>query len=155
MRRVFTICMLLAAVSLAAFGQDKVTGSFTVVVNPAQLTLTPAAGALAALTVGTAYSADIAISGGVSPYTVAVTSGALPSGISASVAGSNVVLSGTPTAICNPSPCTFVITVTDSAPAGLVKSSAVFSSGLGGEAKSEAYPTYPTYAPSTTITLVN
>jgi autotransporter-associated beta strand protein len=48
---------------------------------------------LEAATVGTAYSASLAVTGGISPYTWTVASGALPAGLSLSEAG---VISGTP-----------------------------------------------------------
>lgn len=47
-------------------------------------------------TVGSAYSDTLAASGGVSPYSWTVTSGALPAGLSLSAAGT---ISGTPTAV--------------------------------------------------------
>ncbi len=51
-------------------------------------------GALAAGTVGTAYSATLAGSGGIAPYAWSLTSGTLPAGITMNAAG---VISGTPT----------------------------------------------------------
>jgi hypothetical protein len=62
---------------------------------------------LTAGTVGTAYSKTITASGGTAPYTYAVTSGTLPSGLSLSTAG---VLSGTPSAAGT---STFTVTATD------------------------------------------
>ena len=63
-------------------------------------------------TVGVAYSASIAtaasVTGGTPPYTYAITSGALPSGLKMSTAGA---VSGTPTVAGTAS---FVVTVTDS-----------------------------------------
>lgn len=58
----------------------------TIVIAPASL---PVGG------VGSAYSQTVTASGGIAPYTFAVTSGALPAGVTLSSAG---VLSGTPTA---------------------------------------------------------
>jgi len=58
-------------------------------------------------TAGTAYSQNLSASGGVSPYTFAVTSGTLPAGLSLSNAG---LISGTPTST---SAANFTITVTD------------------------------------------
>ena len=63
---------------------------------------------LSAATVAAAYNQTITASGGISPYTYAVTAGALPAGMSLSSAG---VLSGTPTAGGS---FTFTITATDS-----------------------------------------
>ena len=65
---------------------------------------------LAAGTVGTAYSATLAATGGTAPYTWAVTSGTLPSGLSLSSAG---VISGTPSAAV--AAAGLVFTATDSA----------------------------------------
>jgi sugar lactone lactonase YvrE len=72
------------------------------------LTITPAT--LTAATVGTAYSATLTASGGMSPYTYAVTSGALPGGITLT----GGVLAGTPTASGT---FNFTVTATDSTPA--------------------------------------
>ncbi len=47
-------------------------------------------------TIGVAYNATITASGGTSPYTFAVASGALPPGLALSSGG---VISGTPTAM--------------------------------------------------------
>lgn len=58
----------------------------TIVIAPASL---PVGG------VGSAYSQTVTASGGIAPYTFAVTAGALPAGVTLSSAG---VLSGTPTA---------------------------------------------------------
>jgi hypothetical protein len=59
-------------------------------------------------TIGTPYSKTLGASGGVAPYTWAVTSGALPTSLSLSAGG---VISGTPTV---GGPFTFTVTVTDS-----------------------------------------
>jgi len=69
----------------------------------------PAAGTLPSGTVGTPYVQAWAATGGVAPYTFAVTSGSLCSGLTLSSAG---VLSGTPSAHQT---CTFSVTATDSA----------------------------------------
>jgi sugar lactone lactonase YvrE len=71
------------------------------------LTITPAT--LPAATVGTAYSATLTASGGTSPYTYAVTSGALPAGITLT----GGVLAGTPAASGT---FNFSVTATDSSP---------------------------------------
>jgi hypothetical protein len=73
----------------------------------ASLSLSPTT--LSAATVAAAYSQTITASGGTSPYTYAVTAGALPAGMTLSSAGA---LSGTPTAGGS---FNFTITATDSA----------------------------------------
>jgi large repetitive protein len=72
----------------------------------ASLSLSPTT--LSAATVAAAYNQTITASGGTSPYTYAVTAGALPAGMTLSSAGA---LSGTPTAGGS---FTFTITATDS-----------------------------------------
>lgn len=95
--------------NLNVSGTDSSTGAgpftvgqaFTLAVSPATLALAPPAGTLTA-PYATAYSQAFTASGGVGPYTYAV-SGALPAGLS----HSNGTISGTPTA-----PGSFPITVT-------------------------------------------
>jgi hypothetical protein len=86
------------------------TLTYALTVAPAQavpLTVSPTA--LAAGTVGTPYpQTAIAAAGGVAPYTYAVSSGALPTGLTLSTAG---VLSGTP---AEAGSFPFTITATDS-----------------------------------------
>jgi DNA-binding beta-propeller fold protein YncE len=87
------------------------TAKYVLTVNPVAaptITITPAM--LTAGTVGTAYSQTLTASGGTSPYTFAVTSGALPGGITLT----GGVLAGTPTAVGT---FTFTVTATDSSPA--------------------------------------
>ena len=61
-----------------------------------------------------AYSADLTISGGTGPYTNPQThSGSLPSGLSLSIVGSNLRLSGTPTATSDTT-YTFTVSADDS-----------------------------------------
>ncbi|MBA8879178.1 uncharacterized protein YhjY with autotransporter beta-barrel domain/carbon monoxide dehydrogenase subunit G [Phyllobacterium myrsinacearum] len=79
----------------------------TITIGAPTLALTPAAGVLPGATVGTAYSQTFTTSGGTAAYTYAVTTGALPAGLSLSTGG---VLSGTPTAVGNTN---FAITATD------------------------------------------
>src|SRR5262249_22318808 len=80
--------------------------SYAVRVCPAAMAVNPAS--LPGGTIGTAYNQTLTGSGGTSPYTFAVTSGALPNGLSLSTAG---VISGTPTTESNNS---FTVTATDS-----------------------------------------
>ncbi|HJV43966.1 putative Ig domain-containing protein, partial [Caulobacter sp.] len=83
------------------------TASASLTISGATITL-PAT-SLAAGTPGAAYSATLnAATGGTAPYSYAVTSGALPTGVSLSAAGD---LSGTPTAAGT---FNFTVTVTDS-----------------------------------------
>jgi hypothetical protein len=84
------------------------------------LTLASGAGAATGLSVrpatlpnaiaGTAYSRTITATGGTEPYTVALTDGTLPAGLTLSSGG---VLGGTPAAAAPPSK--FVVTATDAA----------------------------------------
>ncbi|MGD0732186.1 MAG: putative Ig domain-containing protein, partial [Terracidiphilus sp.] len=79
---------------------------------PATLSITSTGGVSGSLAgqVGTAYSVQLSASGGISPYTWTITSGALPSCLSMTSGG---LITGTPTASCSG---TFTITfqVTDS-----------------------------------------
>lgn len=69
-----------------------VTATYTLNVASPTLTLTPAA--LPAGTGGVAYSQTLSASGGIAPYTYALTTGSLPAGLTLTAAG---LLSGTPT----------------------------------------------------------
>ncbi|MVA23104.1 putative Ig domain-containing protein [Agrobacterium vitis] len=80
----------------------------TVTVTDPTFTLSPASGTLTAATVGTAYSETVTASGGTSPYSYAVSSGTLPSGLTLNTATGSI--SGTPTTAANTS---FTITATD------------------------------------------
>jgi len=80
----------------------------SVTVSAPTIAIAPATPTLPAATVASAYSETITASGGTSPYSYAVTAGALPAGLSLSSAG---VVSGTPTASGSFS---FTITATDS-----------------------------------------
>jgi len=84
----------------------------TITISPPTLVANPAAGTLAAGTVGTAYSTTLTTSGGASPYTYALTTGTLPAGLSLNT--STGVVSGTPTAAGTSN---FTITATDSSTA--------------------------------------
>lgn len=76
--------------------------------NPAHYNPVPVAANLAGGILGTAYSETISVQGGTSPYTFAVTSGALPT--STTLNTSTGVISGTPSVTGT---FTFTITVTD------------------------------------------
>ncbi|WP_160861951.1 putative Ig domain-containing protein [Shinella kummerowiae] len=80
----------------------------TVTVTAPTLALSPAAGALPAGTVGTAYSQTFTATNGTSPYSYAVTSGALPAGLT--LDGTTGKLDGTPTAAGS---FDFTVTATD------------------------------------------
>jgi hypothetical protein len=67
----------------------------------------PVGAALSSGSIGTAYSETITASGGTSPYAYAVTSGALPTGLSMSSVG---LISGIPTVVGT---YNFTVTVTD------------------------------------------
>jgi large repetitive protein len=94
-------------VKLADSGGGTATKALSLTVKPAPLAITTAS--LPAGTVGTAYSQALAASGGTSPYSWAIASGSLPSGLSLSTGGT---ISGTPGAAGSSS---FTVRVTDSA----------------------------------------
>jgi hypothetical protein len=79
--------------------------SYTVTIGSNSLTLNPAS--LPNGFTGTVYSQTLTASGGTGPYTFAITSGALPSGLSLSSAGA---ITGTPTA---GGPFSFTVQATD------------------------------------------
>lgn len=92
----------------------KVTGTFTIHVNPAPpppLVITPASGPLPDETVGAPAAGGVVASGGVGPYSYAVTQGALPTGVT--LDSNTGQLSGSPTAAGD---ATFDLTATDSQP---------------------------------------
>jgi hypothetical protein len=84
------------------------SANLSITVN-AQLTVTTTS--LAAGVIGTTYSQTLAASGGITPYTWAVTTGTLPAGLSLN--SSTGVISGTPSGNVTGT-ITFTITVTDS-----------------------------------------
>ena len=83
------------------------TQAYTIAIAP---TLAISISALPAANIGVAYTVTITATGGVSPYTFAVTTGSLPAGLTLNP--TTGVLAGTPTA---PGSFTFTLTVTDSA----------------------------------------
>lgn len=96
---------LTVTVTATSVADATKTGTATITV-PARPAITT--GALIAGTVGTAYSATLAGSGGIAPYTWTITSGTLPAGLSMNSAG---VISGTPTAAAvGTTNLTFVLT---------------------------------------------
>jgi putative Ig domain-containing protein len=72
------------------------TESFTITVAAAVTPVTISTGSVPSGQVGTAYSTTLAASGGTTPYTWSISSGALPAGMS--LAASTGTFSGTPTA---------------------------------------------------------
>ncbi|UYV16554.1 putative Ig domain-containing protein [Porphyrobacter sp. ULC335] len=83
-----------------------VSGSYTINVAAPIIVISP--GALRGATVGVGYSSTISASGGASPYSFAITGGALPAGMSLAPSG---LLSGTPSA---GGTFSFTVTATDS-----------------------------------------
>ncbi|UYK80870.1 putative Ig domain-containing protein [Xanthomonas sacchari] len=97
-------------VSATDSGASPISGSRAYTLTVASPTLTLPATTLSNGTAGQAYSASISqASGGIAPYTYAVTAGALPAGVTVNSASG--ALSGTPTATGNFS---FTLTATDS-----------------------------------------
>ncbi|MBL4779800.1 putative Ig domain-containing protein [Ralstonia sp.] len=82
------------------------SGALSLVIGTPTITVSPVS--LTNATVAAAYSQTITASGGTGPYTYAITSGALPAGLTLSSGG---VLSGTPTA---GGTFNFTVTTTDS-----------------------------------------
>ncbi|WP_233124715.1 beta strand repeat-containing protein [Agrobacterium vaccinii] len=107
-------------------GMNTATLSSGFTYNAATFTFSPPAGALTAGTVGTAYNATIAASGGTASYTYEVTSGELPVGLDLN--SSTGVISGTPTAAES---ATFTITAKD---ANAATSPAVYTLVIGVQA---------------------
>ncbi|HEY1875208.1 MAG TPA: Ig domain-containing protein [Steroidobacteraceae bacterium] len=64
--------------------------------------------------VGTAYSASLAATGGIAPYTWSITSGALPAGVSLNA--STGAISGTPTAAASNTSVTFQVGDSEKSP---------------------------------------
>jgi Putative Ig domain len=93
--------------------------ALSLAVAPPPLVISTAA--LANGQTGTAYSASLVATGGTPPYTWAVTSGSLPTGLA--LTGGTGTISGTPTVFAYDSPLTF--TVTDSSTPTLSQSVAL------------------------------
>ncbi len=91
--------------SSSGTGPYAVSSTYTLTVGAPSVTVAPAT--LGNPAIDTAYSQALTASNGTAPYTFAITSGALPAGLSLSSAG---VLSGTPTAGGS---FTFTVTATD------------------------------------------
>lgn len=88
-----------ASVTVTDAVSASVTRSFTLTVNPAPaapLAWVTAAG-LPSGKVGSAYSTQIKVTGGTAPYTWALTSGSLPTGLTWSASGQTATVSGMPT----------------------------------------------------------
>src|SRR3954467_11913756 len=93
----------------------------------------PVASELKSGTVGTPYSETITAQGGTSPYTFAVTSGSLPTGLTMTTG----VISGTPTTAAT---STFTVTVTDTASAtGSQSFSIIVATATGGGGAGGSY----------------
>ncbi|WP_371108270.1 putative Ig domain-containing protein [Rhizobium sp. RCC_161_2] len=122
-----------------AANADGTSAPATVSVAVSALTISLGPSFLPAGTASTAYSQTITASGGTSPYSYAITAGALPAGLTLSPAGT---LSGTPTAAGT---FDFTVTATDS------------STGAGPFTGSRAYSlivnAQPTVAGGVTVTV--
>lgn len=89
----------------ASLPGSSTTQSASITVNPSP-TLT---GGVATATVGQAYSATLAVKGGTAPYTLSISSGSLPAGLT--FQASNNSISGTPT---KSGPSSFTVQIKDS-----------------------------------------
>ncbi len=120
----------------------------TITISAPVLVASPVAGTLPAATVGTAYSTTLTTSGGRSAYSYAVTSGALPPGLTLS----GGTIGNTPTAAGT---FNFTVTATDSStntPATLATNYAIVVS-LAAQATLTAVPAATTINTSSTTTL--
>ncbi|PYI39323.1 hypothetical protein CVS30_04990 [Arthrobacter psychrolactophilus] len=87
-------------------GNFSGTKDYTVSVKPAAVVVGPAA--LPAPAAGDVYSAELTATGGIGPFTFAVTAGSLPTGLA--LAQDTGIISGTPTAVGS---YNFTVTATD------------------------------------------
>lgn len=111
------------SVTITATSVKTTTVSNSITLNiPANPAITTALGALTAGQVGSTYSATVALSGGISPYTWTVKSGNLPTGLT--LGSSTGTISGIPTATGN---YTFTLEVTDSGTPTALTASGTFS----------------------------
>ncbi len=102
-------CTTVACVSsIVAGGSGSASTILTLTVTGTGTPLSITTTTLPAGTVGSLYSAQLAASGGVAPYTWSITTGALPAGLVVNGAG---VISGTPTSAASTS---FTVMVKDS-----------------------------------------
>lgn len=93
--------------STGGTGPFLTAADVTILINAAPPTIVVSPATLSAAAIGSAVSQTVTASGGTGPYTFAITSGALPAGVSLSSSGA---LSGTPTAGGN---FNFTVTATD------------------------------------------
>ncbi|HEX7339127.1 MAG TPA: putative Ig domain-containing protein [Rhodanobacteraceae bacterium] len=111
--------------------------SFTITVqNPPPLTLGPAS--LSAAQAGAAYNQTVTASGGVAPYSYAITTGALPAGLT--LDASTGAITGTPTAVGT---FNFTIQATDSNSTGAVTGAKTYTLTVAAPTISVAPATLP------------
>jgi hypothetical protein len=106
----------------------SLTASATLAVSVSAAPLVVTTSTLANATVGTAYTVDLGASGGSAPYSWALTSGALPVGLSLSATG---VISGMPTTQGSSS---FTVRVTDASTPAPLSASVTLSIAVGAPA---------------------
>lgn len=111
------LCILLIGTMFAGCGSSN---------NPAPAALSVSTATLPDGTIGVAYSQTLIANGGTSPYTWAVTVGALPAGLT--LAGATGVISGTPTTAAT---STFTVTVTDASSATASQSLSITVAAAG------------------------
>jgi hypothetical protein len=105
------------AVKVTDASNSTATKSLSITVAAATPALSISTSTLAAATVGSAYSASLQATGGTTPYSWSLSSGALPAGLSLNV--STGVISGTPTTSGTSS---FTVKVTDASNSTATKS---------------------------------
>ncbi|MES2390227.1 MAG: putative Ig domain-containing protein, partial [Acidobacteriota bacterium] len=94
-------------VTVTDAGSKTASANYTVVVGAVGVPVSITTTSLVGGNVGTAYSASVVAANGTSPYSFAVTTGALPAGLSLATSGA---ITGTPTAAGT---ANFTVTVTD------------------------------------------